>query len=483
MKQTAKLSLFKAPADPERLGRSVWERYLHRGDKRLTPDSAVCELHFEQSFIVRDYVHIINGTELRIPRGTPTLTPDAVPTILPNVAPHLSKRLPPERNVRKRSEEDAVPRKRRRLSTTDEPAVRNRSPSSVSDVLNEPTANDDALATIAALRDVKLPNRYTAEAVQPNSPSVGVIKKMLEFLNKREDHTDKKQFLNQSTAEGLRITLTSTLELLDNLHKKVGHTYLITSQLSQDKSENFFGIVRMSSGCNTHPTPQQFLLAVNCLSFYNLARSVTGGNSTADTISSLLSIEDSELTGKKKLMDTVNSHLNKQAPANESTSGNSAEHSYNVRRSDSRLICHIAGYVAKRCVLPSSCPACTDCLLLSAQDGRRMPAAEFIKHIDLGGLHYPSLELLKFISRLEDVFTNCFSGRKLHSESVMDVLHMIHHASPLQVGCEIHTKSLTARIVGFYVTMRLHFFVKGENKSNLLRKRNSAKHLKLSRLN
>ncbi|KAL3202323.1 hypothetical protein MRX96_042558 [Rhipicephalus microplus] len=56
---------------------------------------------------------------------------------------NAGKRLPPERNVRKRSEEDAVPRKRRRLSTTDEPAVRNRSPSSVSDVLNEPTANDD----------------------------------------------------------------------------------------------------------------------------------------------------------------------------------------------------------------------------------------------------------------------------------------------------------------------------------------------------
>ncbi|KAL3220057.1 hypothetical protein MRX96_050466 [Rhipicephalus microplus] len=88
------------------------------------------------------------------------LTPDAIPTILPNVAPHLSKHLPPERNVRKRSEEDAVPRKRRWLSTTDEPAVRYRSPSSVSGVLNEPTANDDALATIAALRDVKLPNRY-----------------------------------------------------------------------------------------------------------------------------------------------------------------------------------------------------------------------------------------------------------------------------------------------------------------------------------
>ncbi|KAL3199121.1 hypothetical protein MRX96_043990 [Rhipicephalus microplus] len=76
-----------------------------------------------------------------------------------------------ERNVRKRSEEDDVPRKRRRLSTTDEPAVQNRSTSSVSDVLNEPTANDDALATIAALRDVKLPNRTAGVAEKFPQPA------------------------------------------------------------------------------------------------------------------------------------------------------------------------------------------------------------------------------------------------------------------------------------------------------------------------
>ncbi|KAH6927515.1 hypothetical protein HPB50_005181 [Hyalomma asiaticum] len=173
-------------------------------------------------------------------------------------------------------------------------------------------------------------SRYTAEAIQPNSPSVEVIKEKLEFLNKWEDHTDKKQFLSQSTTEVLTVTPTSTLELLDYLHKKVGSTYLMTSRFSQDKVENFFGIVRMSSGCNTHPTPQQFLLTVNCLSFYNLARSETGSNSTADTISSILSIEDSELKGKKKLTDTVNSYFNKQAPATESTLGNAAEHPYHA---------------------------------------------------------------------------------------------------------------------------------------------------------
>lgn len=48
----------------------------------VTLDSAVCEPHFVQCFIVRDYVHYINGTEIWLPHGTPTITPDTVPTIL-----------------------------------------------------------------------------------------------------------------------------------------------------------------------------------------------------------------------------------------------------------------------------------------------------------------------------------------------------------------------------------------------------------------
>ncbi|KAH7980149.1 hypothetical protein HPB49_013446 [Dermacentor silvarum] len=120
----------------------------------------MCGLHFEQCFIVRDYVHCINGTQVRIPRGTPTITPDSVPTILHKVAPHLGKRLPLERNVRKRrSEEDAVPCKRRLLSPTDEPGVLDESPTYESGVLNEPVMNDDALTTIAPLREMILPNK------------------------------------------------------------------------------------------------------------------------------------------------------------------------------------------------------------------------------------------------------------------------------------------------------------------------------------
>lgn len=323
--------------------------------------------------------------------------------------------------------------------------------------------------------------RYPAEALRPNSSGVERIKEMLDFLNNWERCTNKTHFLSDSTAEGLRVTLTSTLELLEYLHKTVGFKYLLTSRLSQDKVENFFGIVRMSSGCNAHPTPQQFLLTVHCLSFYNLAQSVVGGNADACIISSLLDTTDKEETCKEKFLRTVESTIGDHAASPRVALTN--EHEYHVARSDSRLIYYISGYVVKKCVLPSKCPSCISSLLLSTEEGRLLNASVFVQHKDNGGLLYPSVQLYRFITHLEDIFTNCFSAHKVQRESVMDLLQMIHAASPVKaVGCTEHKESLTPRIVGFYITMRLHFFVKGLNKSNAL-KRRSAKHLKLSRLN
>lgn len=75
-----KASLFAAPRDEEL--RKKWEQNLRRKDKPLTESSAVCEHHFEPHLVLRDYVHMINGSEVRIPRGKPSLAPDAVPSLL-----------------------------------------------------------------------------------------------------------------------------------------------------------------------------------------------------------------------------------------------------------------------------------------------------------------------------------------------------------------------------------------------------------------
>ncbi|KAG0431514.1 hypothetical protein HPB47_021709 [Ixodes persulcatus] len=82
-KGVPKASLFNVPQDVER--RKQWERNLHRTT-----------------------VHLIDGVEVRIPRGRPLLTKDAIPTILPNLPAYLSKKTAKPRKKRKRCESEAT---------------------------------------------------------------------------------------------------------------------------------------------------------------------------------------------------------------------------------------------------------------------------------------------------------------------------------------------------------------------------------------
>lgn len=113
-------SLFTAPRDDKL--RKIWQYNLRRLDKPLTVYSSVCERHFDPRFIERDYVHIVNGDEVRIPRGKPRLAPGAVPTLLPDLPGYLSKKLPRPRPTKGRPDLPAVirpPRQRKCGQPTD----------------------------------------------------------------------------------------------------------------------------------------------------------------------------------------------------------------------------------------------------------------------------------------------------------------------------------------------------------------------------
>lgn len=115
-----KASLFAAPREDDL--RRKWERNLRRDDKPLTETSAVCEHHFEPRYILREYVHVINGCEVRTPRGKPSLVPDAVPTLLPGCPAYLSVAAPKQRPERRKAAKppEGASRKRRRPDAPDE---------------------------------------------------------------------------------------------------------------------------------------------------------------------------------------------------------------------------------------------------------------------------------------------------------------------------------------------------------------------------
>lgn len=71
------VSVFRAPRDA--VARGAWEQRLELVPGTLRPDSQLCELHFDPRQICRDYVHLIGGKEVRIPRGRATLLPNTLP--------------------------------------------------------------------------------------------------------------------------------------------------------------------------------------------------------------------------------------------------------------------------------------------------------------------------------------------------------------------------------------------------------------------
>lgn len=121
-------------------------------------------------------------------------------------------------------------------------------------------------------------SRCSSSALRPRNIHHASIESFLEYLDEWEEAATSEGYLSRSTAEGLRVTLSRSLHLLDYVVTKLDYHYLMTSRLCQDSIERLFGIVRQMSGCNDHPTPSQFLISVNTLSFQNLVKSPTHGN-------------------------------------------------------------------------------------------------------------------------------------------------------------------------------------------------------------
>ncbi|KAH8024413.1 hypothetical protein HPB51_022918 [Rhipicephalus microplus] len=101
-------------------GKEAYTGWKSRSPK--TPRLA--SFHFEPRYVIREYVHVVNGAKARILRGSS----------------HKHKR-----------NESAWPRKKQRLTNTDE-----------QDVADEPSTNNDTHAplTVADLKQFKLPNNY-----------------------------------------------------------------------------------------------------------------------------------------------------------------------------------------------------------------------------------------------------------------------------------------------------------------------------------
>jgi len=112
------------------------------------------------------------------------------------------------------------------------------------------------------------------------------------------------KFLTKNTAEGLIVTIQSTIDIINYLHG-CGFDYVLTSKINQDCVEvsilhsnylfeinknyiinyfynfqKFFGIIRQVAGPNDHPSTPTFLQLYRMLSVYSLVKPPKTGNCT-----------------------------------------------------------------------------------------------------------------------------------------------------------------------------------------------------------
>lgn len=109
--------------------------------------------------------------------------------------------------------------------------------------------------------------------------------------------------------DGCGVQSHSVLSLLEYFTKELQFRYFMTAHLSLGPIENLFGIVRQSSGCNDHPTPKHFLITVDCLCFYSLAKPVTGANVAPTVLTALLDTSAASSSHSKDLQATLDEYI------------------------------------------------------------------------------------------------------------------------------------------------------------------------------
>ncbi|XP_037504745.2 uncharacterized protein LOC119379517 [Rhipicephalus sanguineus] len=145
--------------------------------------------------------------------------------------------------------------------------------------------------------NIKLPER----GIKRHSKEIQVIKDFLEMLNSTEKNSVEqglKLFASQQTTQSLRVTLMSTLEVIEFLLDEGAH-YVLTAKLNQDPLERHFGLVRSFGGDESHPTVVNFTQIFRLLSLYTPIKTAMRGSVQGVPGNVLASVQDTLRTTRE----------------------------------------------------------------------------------------------------------------------------------------------------------------------------------------
>lgn len=249
--------------------------------------------------------------------------------------------------------------------------------------------------------------------------------------------------------------------------------YLCTYKMSQDHLEIFFSAIRSKGGFNNNPTALQFTSAYRRLLVHGELKNMSTGNCVPlDNINILtcnLSAMCRKINNRRERLLAISEYPDEaqivELPESHDYIGNCE-----LSEFTKEATIYIAGYIIRSMKKIIKCSECLGAIVAC----EKFPG--FILQKDVGGLHYPSQDVIKICLFAEKVLRqiitihgNSYLSKKdsvpkmicsvfkkmIHTDIFKDLTNHINDQSPLDNHLSLLIKAITMR----YLEVRIHFIM------------------------
>ncbi|KAL4092139.1 hypothetical protein QTP88_026695 [Uroleucon formosanum] len=330
-----------------------------------------------------------------------------------------------------------------------------------------------------------LNRRYAAKGITKSSKNFKIMEDAEIWLDNWETNVKKtklsqNEFLT-SPAEGLRVTIRSSIELSKYLLYDCGFSYVLTGKMNQDPLEKFFGMIRQAAGPNDHSTGTTFLHLYRILSIYSVLRPPKSGNCTIldcqapkISLSELKDIFNCESIVRQQKIIILNSKVDLLVDEGSWEADEVFQnHNYNEASVLNCIIYYTTGYVSKKIAKNTYCTLCLSALIVKDKFVD-LPEAELINIKSKEGLTHPNINLFHFLSNVEECFAKYCKQKNVFDLTVEDSLHYA-----FSFPCKEHKNNVVTSILSNYIVMRMRHFAVQDNRQENKKSREKKKIAKL----
>ncbi|KAH7949436.1 hypothetical protein HPB49_009858 [Dermacentor silvarum] len=294
-----------------------------------------------------------------------------------------------------------------------------------------------------------------------------ILKAFLEMLNTTERNSVEKNlklFASQQTTQSLRVTLLSTIDIIEYLLTQGAH-YVLTAKLNQDPLERHFGLARSFGGDESHPTVVNFSQIFRLLSLYTPIKTALRGSVQGTPCSVLISVtdtlkrtKDAHQEEKVHLHDIVEAKILEitTASADASEQGPS-DHTYYRGDVEDTVVYYLCGYVIHKFTKHATCHLCIEDISSTTPVLASDSYLTDYRSFKQGSLKHPTQKMLTFMK-----ISACLDKEGLCGDIFWKVLEEEHHLSRL--GCDQHNAAFTCQVLNFFVITRMHLYSRDVNR-------------------